>query len=73
MEVPTPPESGPFHIRLHDPLEWQEPRGGLPWLPLTMIFDLPHLHATFQSAAGGEPRSGLLLVDTGASCGSDFR
>lgn len=66
VEVPAPPASGAFAIRVHDPLEWREPRGGLPWLPLTLIFDLPHLQASFQSAPGEKPQSGLLLVDTGA-------
>ena len=69
MEIPPPPRagSGHFRITLHDPERWAEPRAApLPWLPLTMVFDLPHLRASLLAEPGAERREGLFMLDTGA-------
>lgn len=65
VEIQAPPAEGAFTIRVHSPREWVEPTPKLPWLPLTMIYNLPHLHASFQITPDSEVQSGLLLVDTG--------
>ncbi len=68
MEIPPPPHvgSGHFRITLHDPDRWAEPAAApLPWLPLTMIFDLPHLQASLLTAPGAQRLQGLFMLDTG--------
>ena len=54
-------------ITLHDPERWAEPCDAvpLPWLPLTMVFDLPHLRASLATEHGAERRDGLFMLDTG--------
>ena len=76
VEIPARPRvgGGHFSITLHDPSRWQDPQEdpSLPWLPITMIFDLPHLHAALMTAPGAERRQGLFMLDTGASLPSHF-
>ena len=71
VEIPCPPcerEGGHFDITLHDPERWAEPRAApLPWLPLTMVFDLPHLRASLLAEPGTERQEGLFMLDTGAT------
>ena len=75
MQIPARPRAGGGHfsITLHDPSCWRDPEDPpLPWLPVTMIFDLPHLHAALMTAPSAERRQGLFMLDTGASCLATF-
>ncbi len=68
VEIPPPPRagSGHFRITLHDPKRWAAPAPApLPWLPLTMIFDLPHLQASLRTGPGAQCLQGLFMLDTG--------
>jgi hypothetical protein len=71
VEIPSRPRAGGGHfsITLHDPSCWRdsEQQPPLPWLPVTMIFDLPHLQAALMMAPGADLRQGLFMLDTGVT------